>query len=95
MSVRLKDNPSSVEAAADYRERAKIWRESAAAVPDGAPQQAIYVEIAESYERLAAHYEPKIPATRNVSGGHPPTCLELDLSGPQKRWCLDCPDQSR
>ena len=30
-----------------YRERAKTWRESAAAVPDGAPQQAVYREIAE------------------------------------------------
>jgi hypothetical protein len=26
-------------------------------VPDGAPQQAVYREIAEGYEKLAAHYE--------------------------------------
>lgn len=48
---------ASHAAAFHYRERAKMWRESAAAVPDGAPQQAIYLEIAEDYEKLAACYE--------------------------------------
>jgi hypothetical protein len=46
-------------AAIHYRELAKVWRESAAAVPDGAPQQAVYVEIADGYERLAARYEAR------------------------------------
>jgi hypothetical protein len=31
-------------------------RESAAAVPADAPQQAVYLEIAEGYKKLAAHY---------------------------------------
>jgi hypothetical protein len=53
----LEEHPTSHAAAIHYRERAKTWRESAAAVPDGAPQQAIYREIAEGYEKLAAHYE--------------------------------------
>jgi hypothetical protein len=53
----LEEHPTSQAAAIHSRERAKTWRESAAAVPDGAPQQAVYLEIAEGYERLAAHYE--------------------------------------
>ena len=48
---------ASHAAAIYYRERAKTWRESAAAVPDGAPQQAVYREIAEGYEKIAAQYE--------------------------------------
>jgi hypothetical protein len=53
----LEDCPTPRESASYYRERAKTWRESAMAVPEGAPQQAVYLEIAEGYERLAAHYE--------------------------------------
>ena len=53
----LEEHPTSRAAATHYRERAKTWRESAAAVPAGAPQQAVYWEIAEGYEKLAAHYE--------------------------------------
>jgi|SRR5690348_15592929 hypothetical protein len=48
---------ASKAAAIFYRERAKTWRDSAAAVPDGAPQQAVYREIAEGYEKISAHYE--------------------------------------
>ena len=48
---------ASHAAAIYYRERAKTWRESAAAVPDGAPQQAVYRELADGYEKLAACYE--------------------------------------
>jgi hypothetical protein len=55
----LKEHPTSHAAAIYYRERAKTWRESAAAVPDGAPQQAVYREIAEGYEKIAAHYEQR------------------------------------
>jgi hypothetical protein len=53
----LGDNPKTRAAAIHYRRRAHAWRESAMAVPEGAPQQAIYREIAEGYEKLAAHYE--------------------------------------
>jgi len=53
----LEEHPTSRAAATHYRERAKTWRESAAAVPAGAPQQAVYLEIAEGYEKLATHYE--------------------------------------
>jgi hypothetical protein len=55
----LENRSTSHGAASYYRERANVWRESAMAVPDGAPQQAVYVEIAEGYERLAAHYEKR------------------------------------
>jgi len=55
----IEDHPTPHAAAIYHRERAKMWRESAAAVPDGAPQQAVYVEIAGGYERLAAHYETR------------------------------------
>jgi hypothetical protein len=53
----LEDHPTAHAAAIHYRERARMWRESAMAVPDGAPQQAVYFEIAEGYEKLAACYE--------------------------------------
>jgi hypothetical protein len=56
-----------------YRERAKTWRDSAAAVLDGAPQQAVYREIAEGYEKIAAQYErqeqlggSKVPVSESV-----------------------------
>jgi hypothetical protein len=55
----IEDHPTPHAAAAHYRERAKVWRESVAALPDGAPQQAIYREIAEGYERLAVQYETR------------------------------------
>lgn len=53
-------------AAIYYRERAKTWRESAAAVPDGAPQQAVYREIAEGYEKIAAQYERREQLERGL-----------------------------
>jgi len=37
-----------------YFERAKAWREKAAALPEDDPNRAPCVEIAEGYERLAA-----------------------------------------
>ncbi len=55
----MENHPSPQAAAIHYRERAKMWRESAAAVPDGAPQQAVYLEIAEGYARLAVQYEAR------------------------------------
>ena len=55
----LEDPPTSHAAAIHYRERATVWRESATAVPDGAPQQATYREIAEGYEKIAAQYEQR------------------------------------
>ena len=50
-------HPRSQATTVYYRDRAKTWQASAKAVPSGAPQQAIYREIAEGYEKLAAHYE--------------------------------------
>ena len=52
-----------------YREQAKMWRESAAAVPDGAPQQAVYREIAEGYEKIAAQYERREQLERGLNDG--------------------------
>ena len=53
----LEDRPTARAAAIHYRERAKMWRENAMTLPVGAPQLAKYREIAEGYEKLAAHYE--------------------------------------
>jgi hypothetical protein len=53
----LEDRPTSHAAAIYYRERAKTWRKRAVAVPDGAPQQAGYREIADGYEKIAAECE--------------------------------------
>jgi hypothetical protein len=54
-------------AAIHYRERAKMWQESAASVPDGAPQQAVYLEIAEGYARLAVQYETRERLPKRVA----------------------------
>jgi hypothetical protein len=62
----LKDYPDIHEAAVYYRGRAKTWQESVAAIPNGAPQQAIYREIAEGYEKLAAHYERREKLERGL-----------------------------
>ena len=42
-----------------YLERAKAWREKAAALSDDDPNRAPCVEIAEGYERLAAQLEQR------------------------------------
>jgi hypothetical protein len=42
-----------------YRERARAWREKASSLPDGDPQQAVCVEIAEGYEKLATLIEQR------------------------------------
>ena len=55
-------------AAIHYRERAKMWQESAASVPDGAPQQAVYLEIAEGYARLAVQYEGAAAEAGRIAG---------------------------
>jgi hypothetical protein len=55
----LGDRPTSHAAASYYCERAKTWHERAAAVPDGAPHQALYREIAEGCEKIAAQYEQR------------------------------------
>ena len=51
--------PTPHTPATHYRERAKRWRASVAALPAGAPQQATYLQIAEGYEKIAAHYEAR------------------------------------
>ena len=53
----LEDRTTSHAAAIYYRDRAKTWGARAAAVPDGAPQQAAYREIANGYEKIAVQYE--------------------------------------
>jgi hypothetical protein len=55
----LAGRPTSHAAAIYYRERTKTWHERAATVPDGAPHQAAYREIAEGYEKIAAQYEQR------------------------------------
>jgi hypothetical protein len=42
-----------------YRERANFWREKVATTPEADPQRALYLEVAKSYERLAASYEQR------------------------------------
>jgi hypothetical protein len=37
-----------------YWDRAKQWRERAASLPEDHPNRAIWLQIAESYEKLAA-----------------------------------------
>jgi hypothetical protein len=43
-----------------------MWRENAMAVPDGAPLQASYRELAEGYDRLAALYERRAQREQNL-----------------------------
>jgi hypothetical protein len=76
----LKDGPIPQAAASYYRERAKMWSESARAIPDGAPQQAVYLEIAEGYERLAAHYERRERLEKGL--GSRPGASSSDPSSP-------------
>jgi hypothetical protein len=40
-----------------YRKRANFWREKVATTPEADPQRALYLEVAKSYEKLAASYE--------------------------------------
>lgn len=42
-----------------YRERAKAWREKAAALCENDPGRAHCLELAEGYERLATHLEQR------------------------------------
>jgi hypothetical protein len=42
-----------------YRERAKAWREKAAALPEDHLERTVSVELAEGYERLAALLEQR------------------------------------
>jgi hypothetical protein len=37
-----------------YRERAKAWRDKAAALPEDHAERAVCIELAEGYEKLAA-----------------------------------------
>jgi len=51
---------SSLTQAKAWREWARAWREKAAALPDNPPQQrALFVELAEGYEKLATQYEQR------------------------------------
>ena len=50
-----------------YRERANFWREKVATTPAADPQRALYLEVAKSYERLAASYEQRAqPPVRDL-----------------------------
>jgi hypothetical protein len=42
-----------------YRERTNFWSEKVAATPDANSQRALYLEVAKSYERLAARSEQR------------------------------------
>ena len=42
-----------------YRERTNFWWEKVAATPDANSQRALYLEVAKSYERLAARSEQR------------------------------------
>ena len=42
---------------AECRERAKVWRDKAASLPEGDPERALCLEIADGYERLAEQRE--------------------------------------
>jgi hypothetical protein len=42
-----------------YRERSNFWWEKVAATPAADPQRALYLEVAKSYEKLAASYEQR------------------------------------
>ena len=44
-----------------YRERTNFWWEKVAATPDANSQRALYLEVAKSYERLAARSEQREP----------------------------------
>jgi hypothetical protein len=45
--------------AAEYRERAKAWREKAAALPESDPKRMACLALAEGYENLAAQLEAR------------------------------------
>jgi hypothetical protein len=42
-----------------YRDRAKAWRDKAAALPEDHPERAVCVELADGYERLATLLEQR------------------------------------
>ena len=44
---------------AEYRKRAKAWREKAAALPETDPSRTACLALAEGYENLAAHLEQR------------------------------------
>jgi hypothetical protein len=56
-----------------YRERAKAWREKAATLPEGDPQRAVCVEIADGYEKLAILIEQR----KRDRSGHSSRALGL------------------
>ena len=61
-SFRTIPSPSSVRrrtTAMYYRERTNFWWEKVAATPDADSQRALYLEVAKSYERLAARSEQR------------------------------------
>jgi hypothetical protein len=64
----IEDCPTSQATAIYFRERAKTWRERAAAVSGGAPQHVacVYRELADGYEGLAACYERRAQLERNL-----------------------------
>ena len=47
-----------------YKERAKVWRDKAASLPDGSPERDACVVLAEGYERLAEIIEARGSARR-------------------------------
>lgn len=66
LSPPLETRPTAQAMGIYYRTRAKMWRENAMAVPDGAPLQASYRELAEGYDRLAALYERRAQREQNL-----------------------------
>jgi len=49
-----------------YRERAKVWREKAAALPEDNRNRASSLEIAEGYEKLADQLEQRCKLERGL-----------------------------
>ena len=43
-----------------YRERAKAWREKAAALPEGDPKRMACLALADGYENLATQLEQRV-----------------------------------
>jgi hypothetical protein len=43
--------------AAEYRKRAKAWREKAASLSEDQPERTLWLEVADGYEKLATQIE--------------------------------------
>ena len=56
---------------AEYRRRAKAWREKATALPESDPSRAACLTLAEGYERLAAQLEMRCKPEQRSSPQKP------------------------